>query len=177
MEDIEAHIYALIPLQNGRPSRVIAWFESRVAAVRHARGAKIGRYAVAPVEFYAEHPAPERDQESVALHPSYQVEGILAATARLQAENLLDRDTEYDEEKGDRPPLLPADYRRALYGLLALEPPRLEHASQGAVTPCEAEAYRLGCAAMIDLMHIAIGEAWLPNRLDGRSSPFQSPDA
>ncbi|EIV95059.1 hypothetical protein [Frankia sp. QA3] len=91
----------------------------------------------------------------------------VAEEFREYAEILLDRDSEFDGGPSGDPPLLASDYRRALYAVLALAP-ELERATTGPVSEGEAEAYRLGGAAMIDRMHIAIGEAWAPRRLAAR---------
>ncbi|MCM3923420.1 hypothetical protein ND748_17350 [Frankia sp. AiPs1] len=86
---------------------------------------------------------------------------------REYAEILLDRDSEFDGAPSGDPPLLASDYRRALYAVLALES-ELERTTTSPVSDGEVEAYRLGGAAMIDRIHIAIGEAWAPRRLAAR---------
>ncbi len=91
----------------------------------------------------------------------------IAEEFREYTEILLDRDSEFDGDPSGDPPLLASDYRRALYAVLALGP-ELERTTTGPVGAGEAEAFRLGGAAMIDQMHIAVGEAWAPRRLAAR---------
>lgn len=79
---------------------------------------------------------------------------------------LLDQDAAYGERGPAGPPLLVADYRRALISVLALDPspPLLVEV---AMAQAEAVAFTAGQRAGLDAAVIAIGEAWRPALLRG----------
>lgn len=88
----------------------------------------------------------------------------VAGFYRSYVVGLLDQDAAYDDDPAGDPPLLLADYRRALFAVLAFELTPLLLA-QGAVTAAEAAAFRVGHQAGVDGAVIAVGEAWQPNLL------------
>ncbi|OAA23484.1 hypothetical protein UG55_10369 [Frankia sp. EI5c] len=89
----------------------------------------------------------------------------VAATYRSYVLGLLDQDMAFDDHAAGDPPLLLADYRRALVAVLALDPSPLLLV-EGTVTSMEAAAFIAGQRAGLDAAAIAIGEAWRPPLLD-----------
>ncbi|MCK9899970.1 hypothetical protein CC117_30130 [Parafrankia colletiae] len=77
---------------------------------------------------------------------------------------LLDRDAAYDDDPKGDPPLILADYRRALGTVLALDPSPLLVAGRW-VTAQEAPAFTAGQQAGLDGAVVAIGETWRPELL------------
>jgi hypothetical protein len=176
MNDGEVLIYALVVFRVSRPTKVVVWFESRVAAMRYAQDEGFEKFSVSPVEFDAGRQSNVLSTKAIVSADRDKGESddkSEAALSRRYAEELLNQDGEFDGTPVGDPPLLASDYRRALYGVLALEP-RLDHEADGPVNDGEAAAFRLGYKAMIDRLHIAVGEAWSPERLEARERRRQS---
>ncbi|MCK9903177.1 hypothetical protein MXD63_24325 [Frankia sp. Cpl3] len=85
----------------------------------------------------------------------------MATTYRSYVLGLLDQDMAFDDHAAGDPPLLLADYRRALVAVLALDPSPLLLV-EGTVTPVEAAAFIAGQRAGLDAAVIAIGDGMAP---------------
>ncbi|CUU59109.1 hypothetical protein Ga0074812_124134 [Parafrankia irregularis] len=100
----------------------------------------------------------------------------VAATYRSYVLGLLDQDMAFDDHAAGDPPLLLADYRRAVVVVLALDPSPLLLV-EGTVTSTEAAAFTTGQRAGLDAAAIAIGEAWRPALLRHGSPRLLQPHA
>ncbi|MCK9875463.1 hypothetical protein MXD59_06680 [Frankia sp. Ag45/Mut15] len=97
------------------------------------------------------------------------------AAYRAYVLRLLDQDAAFDEDATGEPPLVLADYRRALTAILALGASPLLLVEGRTVTAAEATAFNAGQQAGLDSALIAIGEAWRPALLRHRPVPARPP--